>query len=172
MGTTVYLFIPLCLFKCHRAVSYITLLWLHQHTSDMCLTQEMQHGACVCVTSWMEVIVPEGHLGVVLKGWRRNWIQLLWKWNKKKIWFHLIIYSRWRCNMEPPEVFVWAAFRWLLPRRVWLICMEENLYLWPLEMKIIHKHVALSRKRREKDKGKKEWLIADEEEGGGDFGGV
>lgn len=85
MGTTVYLFIPLCLFKCHRALSYITLLWLHQHTSDMCLTQEMQHGARVCVTSWMEVIVPEGHLGVVLKGWRRNWIQLLWKWNKKKI---------------------------------------------------------------------------------------
>lgn len=69
--------------------------------------------------------------------------------------------------MEPPEVFVWAAFRWLLPWRVWLICMEENLYLWPLEMKIIHKHIALSRKRREKDKGKKEQLIAEEEEGGG-----
>lgn len=41
----------------------------------------------VCVTSWMTVIVPEGHTGVVLKGWGRNWIQLLWKWNKKKLDF-------------------------------------------------------------------------------------
>lgn len=79
---------------------------------------------------------------------------------KKPIRFHLIIYSCWRCNMEPPEVFVWARFRWLLPPRVWIICMEENLLLWPLEMKFIHKCVALSRKRREEDKGKKERLIA------------
>lgn len=41
----------------------------------------------LCVASWMEVIAPEGRPGVVLRGWRRNWIQRLWKWNRKKLDF-------------------------------------------------------------------------------------
>lgn len=45
---------------------------------------KMQHRSnSFCVMSWMMVIVPEGHLDVILAEWRQNWVRLLKKKKKK-----------------------------------------------------------------------------------------
>lgn len=65
--------------------------------------------------------------------------------------------------MEPPRVFVCVSggFQVIITSES-LTHLHGEEFIWPLEMKIMRKQVALRRKRGEKDKEKKEWLIAGE----------